>query len=109
MSMSSMISSVVRGLDGPPFMIRSVSNETRRLRNVAYSVDRTVSGRELMLSLPGNNRYDFSAIETRLDYSWPNGKRLAFYVALNIEHFVWGAGRVTDPANRNSPVSTSRN
>ena len=62
-----------------------------------------------MLSLPGNNRYDFSAIETRLDYSWPNGKRLAFYVALNIEHFVWGAGRVTDPANRNSPVSTSRN
>ena len=62
-----------------------------------------------MLSLPGHNRYDFSAIETRRDYSWPNGKRLAFYVALNIEHFVWGMGRVLDPANRNNPPQTSRN
>jgi allantoinase len=62
-----------------------------------------------MLSLPSQNRYDFSSIEKRRDYSWPDGKRLAFYVALNIEHFAWGAGRVLDPSNRNSPTPTSRN
>ena len=62
-----------------------------------------------MLTLPGQNRYDFSCIEKRRDYSWPTGKRLAFYVALNIEHFAWGTGRVLDPTNRNNPTSTSRN
>jgi len=62
-----------------------------------------------MFSVPGQDRYDFSAIGKRKDYSWPGGKRLAFYVALNIEHFAWGAGRVIDPSNRNNPAPSSRN
>jgi hypothetical protein len=41
-----------------------------------------------MLKLPGHSRYAYSPIVERKDYSWPQGKRLAFYVALNIEHFV---------------------
>ena len=46
-----------------------------------------------MLKLPGHSRYAYSPIVKRTDYSWPGGKRLAFYVALNIEHFAFGAGR----------------
>ena len=45
-----------------------------------------------MLTLPAHTRYDYSAIETRRPYSWPGGKRLAFYVAINIEHFAFGQG-----------------
>jgi len=61
-----------------------------------------------MLSLPSHNRYDFSSIQKRKDYSWPGGKRLAFYVALNVEHFAFGTGRVLDPTNRGGPP-TQRN
>ena len=45
-----------------------------------------------MLKLPGHNRYAYSPIVKRPDYSWPGGKRLAFYVALNIEHFAFNTG-----------------
>ena len=40
-----------------------------------------------MLSTHG--RYEFSPISQRPDYSWPEGKRLAVYVALNVEQFAW--------------------
>ena len=53
-----------------------------------------------MLKLPGHTRYGYSPIVKRPDYSWPGGKRLAFYIALNIEHFAFGAGLGMDPANR---------
>jgi hypothetical protein len=36
--------------------------------------------------LPSQNRYDYSVLHERPDYSWPDGKRLAFCVILNIEH-----------------------
>jgi len=42
--------------------------------------------------LPHHNRYAYSSIKKRTDYSWPDGKRLAFYIGLNIEHFAFGAG-----------------
>jgi len=45
-----------------------------------------------MLQLPHHGRYDYSAITRRKDYSWPQGKRLAIYLALNIEHFAYGGG-----------------
>ena len=45
-----------------------------------------------MLTLPKHNRYDYSVIDERPDYSWPGGKRLAVYLGLNIEHFAFGAG-----------------
>ncbi len=61
-----------------------------------------------MLKLPFHNRYDYSAIETRKDYSWPGGKRLAFYIALNIEHFAFGTGIGMDPCVRGGP-QTQRN
>ena len=39
-----------------------------------------------------HNRYAYSPITERPDYDWPGGKRLAVYVALNIEHFSFGEG-----------------
>ncbi|WP_397473597.1 polysaccharide deacetylase family protein [Pusillimonas sp.] len=42
--------------------------------------------------LPHHNRYPYSRICDRPDYEWPGGKRLAFFVGLNIEHFAFGAG-----------------
>jgi peptidoglycan/xylan/chitin deacetylase (PgdA/CDA1 family) len=61
-----------------------------------------------MLKLPHHKRYDFLPITKRKHYTWPGGKRLAFYVALNIEHFAFQAGLGIDPHNRTGP-QTSRN
>ncbi len=39
--------------------------------------------------LSHHGRYDFFPIDQRPDYSWPEGKRLAVYIALNVEQFAW--------------------
>src|SRR6266852_2265770 len=44
------------------------------------------------MQLPYHDRYAYSPIIDRPDYSWPDGKRLAVYLGLNIEHFAFGAG-----------------
>src|SRR4029077_19506356 len=61
-----------------------------------------------MLQLPAHKRYAYSPIVKRPDYAWPGGKRLAFYIALNIEHFAFGTGIGMDPSNR-SGQQNSRN
>lgn len=43
-------------------------------------------------SLPSHGRFDYSAIVKRPVYDWPGGKRLAVYLALNLEHFAFGEG-----------------
>jgi len=53
-----------------------------------------------MLRLPAHDRYDHSNITQRKDYSWPGGKRLAFYIACNVEHFAYLTGLGADPAHR---------
>lgn len=40
-----------------------------------------------------HGRYTYSNITKRPDYSWPDGKRLAVYVAVNIEQFSYGEGK----------------
>jgi len=40
--------------------------------------------------LPAHGRFDFSPLPQRSDFSWPGGKRLAMYVALNVETFGFG-------------------
>lgn len=40
--------------------------------------------------LKTHGRFDYSAIRLRPDYSWPDGRRLAVYIAVNIEHFPFG-------------------
>ncbi len=44
------------------------------------------------MELKSHGRYDYSPITERPDYSWPDGKRLAVYLALNIERFSFGEG-----------------
>jgi peptidoglycan/xylan/chitin deacetylase (PgdA/CDA1 family) len=39
-----------------------------------------------------HDRYDYSPIHQRPAFSWPEGKKLAFYVALNVENFSFGEG-----------------
>jgi allantoinase len=47
-----------------------------------------------------HGRYSYSPIVERPVYDWPNGRRLAVYVALNIEVFPFGEGLGTDLAAR---------
>ena len=39
-----------------------------------------------------HGRYDYSPIDGRRDYAWPNGARLAVYIAVNLECFSFGEG-----------------
>lgn len=42
--------------------------------------------------LRDHGRFRYSAIVDRPDFTWPGGKRLAFHLALNLEHFAYGEG-----------------
>lgn len=44
------------------------------------------------MSLPDHGRYAYSPITGRVPFSWPEGKGLAVYVAVNLEHFAFGEG-----------------
>ena len=46
-----------------------------------------------------HGRYGYSPITERPVYDWPDGKRLAFFVALNVEHFSFGEGLGHTPTN----------
>ena len=58
--------------------------------------------------LPQHSRYDYIPLPERKDYSWPNGKRLAFTITTNVEWFAFGAGLGHDPAKTGEP-QTHRN
>lgn len=42
--------------------------------------------------LKHHGRYDYLPINDRPNFEWPEGKRLAVYIGLNIEHFSFGEG-----------------
>lgn len=44
------------------------------------------------MKLSQHHRYDYHPIKGRPVYDWPNGKRLAVYLGLNLEHFAFGEG-----------------
>ncbi len=46
--------------------------------------------------LPSQTRYRFSPITRRPDFCWPGGRRLALYVSLGIEEYVFGEGMTED-------------
>ena len=46
--------------------------------------------------LKGHNRYAYSPIVRRPTFRWPNGSRVAFYIALNVEQYSFGDGLVED-------------
>src|SRR5471032_3040313 len=45
-----------------------------------------------MPDTPHHGRYPYSPINTRPVYDWPDGKRLAIYIGLNLEWFSFGEG-----------------
>lgn len=48
--------------------------------------------------LRSHGRYDYSGITGRADYAWPEGRRLAVYLGINMEHFAFGDGLGAEPA-----------
>lgn len=48
------------------------------------------------MMLKSHGRYDYSALPTRADYSWPDNRRLAVHFSLNVEHFSFGEGLGND-------------
>jgi allantoinase len=54
-----------------------------------------------------HGRYTYSNITKRPDYSWPGGKRLAVYVAVNIEQFSYGEGKGAAIAPQDQATSHS--
>lgn len=55
------------------------------------------------MEIRDHGRYAYSPIVDRPNYDWPGGKRLAFYVALNVEHFSFGAGLGHTPTSLGPP------
>jgi peptidoglycan/xylan/chitin deacetylase (PgdA/CDA1 family) len=55
--------------------------------------------------IPKHHRYSYSPIDRRPDYSWPGGKRLAFWIGTNIEVFAFGAGMGPDPVMPGEPTN----
>jgi peptidoglycan/xylan/chitin deacetylase (PgdA/CDA1 family) len=53
--------------------------------------------------IPLHNRYAYSAITKRPDYTWPEGKRLAFWIGTNVELYAFQAGIGNDPAKLGEP------
>jgi allantoinase len=46
--------------------------------------------------LPSHDRYAYSSIVHRPDYSFPGGRRMAIHLSLNVEHFAFGEGLGND-------------
>ena len=57
------------------------------------------------MKLPEHDRYDYSALSKRPDYSWPEGKRLAVCICNNIEQFAFLSGLGSD----NTQIGAAQN
>jgi len=60
-----------------------------------------------MTQFERQDRYPYSSIGSRKPYEWPNGTRLAVYIALNIEVFRYGVGKGAAIAPPDQAVSDS--
>jgi allantoinase len=58
------------------------------------------------MDLPKHDRYDYSALSKRPDYSWPGGKRLAVCICNNIEEFAFLSGLGSDSTQPGAAQST---
>jgi allantoinase len=50
----------------------------------------------LQFPLRQHGRYAYQPITRRLDFHWPGERRLAVFVAINLEHYAFGEGLVED-------------
>jgi peptidoglycan/xylan/chitin deacetylase (PgdA/CDA1 family) len=59
--------------------------------------------------LPRHGRFEYSPITTRPEFSWPDGRRLAVYVAVCLEHFTYGEGGLGLPYSPGIPHPNTYN
>jgi hypothetical protein len=59
--------------------------------------------------LPSHGRFEYSPITDRDDFSWPDGGRLAVYIAVCIEHFSYGEGGLGLPYSPGIPHPNTYN
>lgn len=59
-----------------------------------------------LIELNHHDRYDYSPLPERPDFSWPDGKRLAVYICNNIEVFSFLSGLGSDSASTTAPQTT---
>lgn len=59
-----------------------------------------------LIELKKHNRYEYSALPQRPDFSWPGGKRLAVCICNNIEVFSFLSGLGSDSASTTAPQPT---
>lgn len=59
-----------------------------------------------LIELKHHDRYDYSPIADRPDFSWPDGKRLAVCICNNIEVFSFLHGLGSDSASLTAPQTT---
>jgi len=52
--------------------------------------------KSLTFPLRQHGRYRYQAITQRPDFNWPGGKRLAVFIALNLEQYAFGEGMAED-------------
>ena len=57
--------------------------------------------------IPLHNRYAYSAITKRPTYTWPEGKRLAFWIGTNVELYAFQAGIGNDPDRKSTRLNSS--
>ena len=55
------------------------------------------------MDLPSHNRYDYSPIDKRPTYDWPNGARLAVTICNNVEIFAYRSGFGSDHSAGHAP------
>lgn len=61
------------------------------------------------MKLPGHGRFEYSPITARPDFSWPDGRRLAVYIAVCMEHFSYGEGGLGLPYSPGIPHPNTYN
>lgn len=59
-----------------------------------------------LIELERHDRYDYSPLPERPDFSWPDGKRLAVCICNNIEIFSFLTGLGSDSASVSAPQTT---
>jgi peptidoglycan/xylan/chitin deacetylase (PgdA/CDA1 family) len=59
--------------------------------------------------LPSHNRFEYSPITERPDFTWPGSRRLAVYIALCMEHFPYGEGGLGIPYSPGVPHPNTYN
>jgi allantoinase len=59
--------------------------------------------------LPSHARFEYSPITTRPDFEWPDGRRLAVYIAVCLEHFSYGEGGLGLPYSPGIPQPNTYN